>query len=147
MRHRGFSLAEILVAIFVVTVAALGLISVLIYGTRANGQAQAMAKATHLCREIVGAIRNNELAWPPGALDAALVDGPNVRRPIDAPPLDGMGLPAAPEMKRNVLVEQDLSPSGTDHRDKLARITVRVFWMHEGQERSVEMTAFQPKKE
>ncbi len=147
MHDRGFSLAEILVAIFVVTIAALGLISVLIYGTRANGQAQKMALATHLCREIVAAIRNNELAWPPGALDANLVDSPSDRRDLDAPPLDGMGLPVYQDMKRNVLIEQDLSPTGSDHRDKLARITVRVFWTHEDQERSVEMTAFQPRKE
>ena len=61
--ERGFTLAELLVAIFVVAVGILGTISALWYGIRSEKYADRRANAVFQARELLNNIRSNSYAF------------------------------------------------------------------------------------
>ncbi|MBI3925985.1 MAG: prepilin-type N-terminal cleavage/methylation domain-containing protein [Armatimonadetes bacterium] len=142
-RSAAFSLIEIMITLAVVSMALLGLLGALTFGLRASDHAESMTQATNTAREIIGVIRDSEIAWD-DPLDPALDDAENVRRGLtDGPaPLDTLQLPAPTStMRRNIQVVRGIGPD--PEMADIARIRVRVFWTVRGHEKSVELTAFQ----
>ncbi len=61
-RHRGFTLVEIMVAIFILTVALLGLASVTVVVVKGNSFSKTMTTATTLAKDKMEELRNANFA-------------------------------------------------------------------------------------
>ncbi|HIB65905.1 MAG TPA: hypothetical protein EYO33_12545 [Phycisphaerales bacterium] len=140
----GYSLLELMFSIPSVAFAAIGVMSVLSYGTVAGDTAGDFSTASQLGREIVENIRadrfNNNPLRPLAELQAiGLVDSStSIRTAIDAPPLDATNfsnLPSDDRFKRNIQIEHTIP-------GRLAKIQVRVYYQgSKGKEKYVETVA------
>lgn len=146
--QQGLSLVEVLIAVVTLSVAMLGVMGALSYGVLATDYAGAYTEANQYGRELVEAIRVNQIAFddPDTGTDDALrlkifnTDG--VPRPaLDSAPFDGSDVlypnlspSAAGRFRRNIQVTM-IDP-------KLARIEAHVYWDANGEEKNVEFVAF-----
>ena len=127
-----------------VAFAAIGVMSVLSYGSVAGDTAGDFSTASQLGREIVENIRadrfNNNPLRPLTELQTlGLVDGSTtIRTDIDAPPLDSANfanLRSDDRFKRNIQIEHTIP-------GRLAKIQVRVYYQGaKGKEKYVETVA------
>lgn len=141
---RGISLAELLIAIFVVSVGVLGTVSALWYGIRSEKYSERRANAVFQAREMVNAIRegnypfnggsdNNGIPWMTvgselndGDYDADSDDDGD-RRPFNAPPFENLYPTNEFNFQRRVEMKQ-LSTSSSSYESDLAAIKVTLFW-------------------
>lgn len=141
---RGFSLLELLISLPSLAIAALGVLSVITFGTVAGDTAGEFTQATQLGRELTEHIRSDRFRFDPFSPQAeleqsGLVDADlSLRQNIFAPPFDDLPIAAATEearFKRNVQITP-VEPN------RLARIQVRVYYHgRKGQEKYVETVA------
>jgi prepilin-type N-terminal cleavage/methylation domain-containing protein len=112
-RRRGFTLIEVMVAVSVMTVGALGLMALQQAATRGNSEARQMTLATQLTRTWIERLRRDATLWTaPGQpiLTNFLVQAPAVGTPLgpwDTPP---------PRVRTDGTVESPLFDHfGADH--------------------------------
>jgi type II secretory pathway pseudopilin PulG len=150
----GLSLIEVVFAVGVIAVGLLGLVSVLVSGTRAADFGINTSRATSRARDILEIIRAEGLAFEhdkyPGLPDedSGLNDPPDARIPLDAvPPLRVGGTLAdkytedgetAARFTRNIKTER-ITNDANDHRYPILKVTVTIYWMERGKERSVQI--------
>lgn len=145
---RGFSLIEVLIAMFVIAVSLLGVMSALFWGTQHSDSGKVMTEASNLARTITEGIRIQGLA---NLLPPELDDAPAVRKAIDDPPLQSVVTTYLSSIKgqtgtntentqsevsrfrRNISVER--LTGGDTHSSGLATLTVRIYWDEKGAER------------
>lgn len=126
-RSPGFSLAEILICIAVVSVGFLGTAASLTAAHRAGGYGQRMTEATNYCRQVCEIIRARGLAYRSGDLPAT---GTDLQTPPDTTVALNQGsdfaaLPGDTRYRRAVTTER-LAPAGFGRQ--LFRVTVTVQW-------------------
>lgn len=136
-KHSGFTLVEVMFSIAVLSIAALGVMGVLTYGAVAGDTAGNFSVATQLGRELIENIRVDRFNLDPFNPPSGLVDAsPTARTPLNAPPLDAItaSLPDEPRFTRNIAITEV-------EADRLAQITVRVYWFQQSREKFVETSA------
>lgn len=149
---RGLSLAEMLVAIFVVAVGILGTVSALWFGIRSERFSERRTNAVFQGRELINNIRSNGYAFNPlyttpgsdlndGDYDNDADDnGP--RRPFNDPPFANH-FPNNPfNFRRRVEIKR-LSTDSNNHLSHMAAIKVSVYWDEGSTERKVVLWAYQ----
>ncbi len=135
-RHRsGFSLAELLIAMFIVVVGLAGVTAALAYGVKNSTRGRDLAEATQVARTFFEAIQGNSLIdsvemdeeWP--GPESMINDPPEVRRLLNEAPFGSVNFTPnqVTRFRRNIAVERVAEPTD-GHRSSLARVTVKVTW-------------------
>lgn len=137
-RQRGFSLIEVLTAMFVIVVGLSGVTATLWWGSQQSDGGKVIAEASNLgrvCMETL-IVRGSFITG------ADVNDGANVRKNLSAPPLaltdfTTIGLTVAGDhrnissnierFKRNISMER-LSNNTNRYDFPLCRATVRIYW-------------------
>ncbi len=151
-RAGGFSQVELLIAVAVLAVGILGVFASFAFGlqsTRFSGQ---MSQAIAWNRQLIEMIRVRNLAFSPdippsgsGLNDPALTSGVDPEatfrslRDLNAPPFLN-DLPLGTGFKRRIQIRR-LSPDANDYHNRIAEITVTVYWMDGGRLREVTLKA------
>ena len=151
MRSRGFTLVEVIVSLTLISIALLGVMGAIAYGTKHSGSGEELTEATHIARTYLSYIQESTLLdtiesetgeWP--SESSGLNDAVEELRPLDDPPF---GLeakldfsPAQIEKYRRRIRSQRVSDDLADHRFNLARVQVTIFWESKQGERNVLLT-------
>ena len=169
---RGFSLAELLVAMFVMVVGIAGVTSAIYWGMQKTDSGKYVTQASDLARILTETfVARGEIAeaapsggWP--ASDSKINDLPEERRPVFDEPFQDLSVAGTgftsydsvieqrdiTKYTRNISVER-LAPDGTltgppgnqsGYTAELARLTVRVYWNEKGHERNVKLETLIP---
>lgn len=135
-RSSGFSLAELLIAMFIVVVGLAGVTAALAYGVKNSTRGRDLAEATQVARTFFEAIQGNSLVdsveldeeWP--GPESGINDDREVRRLLNEAPFGSINFTPnqVTRFRRNISVERVAEPDDVVHRSKLARVTVRVTW-------------------
>jgi hypothetical protein len=165
---RGFSLGELLVAMFVMVVGIAGVTSSIYWGMQKTDSGKYVTQASDFARILTETfVARGEIAqaaaltppWPDA--DSGINDEPGERRALFAPPFQDLATAGAADMaygavleqrdvdkySRNIQVER-LAPEGTltgppgnqsGYSAELARLVVRVYWDEKGHERHVKL--------
>lgn len=151
--QKGFTMVEVLIAVGVLSIASLGVMGVLTFGLVAGDTAGNFSAATQLGREILEIIRidrGNFDLFPPSDAPAGLINGSSSdRTPLAAAPfndpvygiVDNPATPAIEGISNVERFKRNIQVTAVDER--LNRIQVRIFWIQNGVEKSVETVAFQ----
>ena len=172
LKHWGFSLAELLVAMFVMIVGIAGVTSAIYWGMQKTDSGRYITQASDLARILTETfVARGEIAeadgsppWPSAA--SKINDDPSERRPVfDEPFQDlssvGAGITSYDSVieqrdidkyKRNIRVER-LAPEGSltgspgnqsGYSASLARLIVKIYWDEKGHERHVTLETIIP---
>lgn len=156
--RRGFSMIEVLVALGVIATGLLGLMSVFIAGQKANTFGQNMARATNIARQIHEVVRSQGLAFNTGTFPPTAASGLNSTTRVNfnaAPPAQFAGLVTTveamgedlvdgtydPEFFKRTIVTSRASTDPNSHLYSMLTMTVTIYWIENGVERSVRMTS------
>lgn len=147
----GFTIAELLIAIFVVAVGILGTTAALWYGIRSERYSERRSSAVFQSRELLNAIRSGGYADLPGYLapGSDLNDGDfdndaddtGPQRAFNAPPMQNY-FPNNPYNFRRRVELKRLSTSSTNHLNFITAIKVTLFWDEGGQEKKLTLIAY-----
>ncbi len=146
--RRGFSLVEVLTAMFVIVVGLSGVTATLWWGTRQTDNGKVITEASNIARICMETlIIQGRFKQSVNVNDAA-----NVRNPVSAPPLaaadfttvgttvagDDRNIASMTDRFTRNISMQPLSNNTTDYDYPLCRATVRIYWKDkENRERSV----------
>lgn len=141
---KGFSLAEVMIAMMVIVVGISGVTHVLWWGKQNERGGSLMTEATNHARTLMETIIGQGLiagnSWP-GA-GSGLFDSSNDRSPVFAPPLAGGAANLSSSnldgFTRNVRCERlsDLNGTSGSSEESLALVVVRVYWQEQGENSS-----------
>jgi Tfp pilus assembly protein PilV len=158
----GISLAEVLVAMFVIIVGISGVTATIWWGMKQTDHGKIISEASNLgrlCTEniiIRGLITAAPGAWP--AANSGLNDSATERRAVAAVPLDILSFDIigadgtalnnvaseATRFSRNISCTR-LAPSGNTYDSELCVLTVRIYWRdRQGVERFVAQETITP---
>lgn len=148
MRSRAFTLVEVIVSLTLIAIALLGVMGAIAYGTRHSGSGEELTEATHIARSylsyiqeatLIDSIEPNSGEWLTEA--SGLNDEDEGLRPLDDPPFGGLDFTGAQlERYRRRIRSQRVSDDVADHRFRLARVQVTIFWESKQGERNVLLT-------
>lgn len=162
-RHSpGFSLAEVLIALFILTVGILGVMATLFWATRNSDSGKVVTEATSLARTISETIRLRGVAYP---FPTEYNDAVTVRKAITAPPFNSLvnevyldsikgqgGTSGAQDMQsnldrfqRNISLKQ-VTTASDSHLAKMCQLTVKIYWKEKERERHVSLDSLIPLK-
>lgn len=146
--RRAFSLVEVMIAIFVITIGLMGLYGSMSYGLRMVDQGADSSRAVAYARKMMEMIRARTLAFsapsvPPPA-NGGLNDAPDDRVPLNAAPFSA-DMPSDPTLTRNIKIDWVTTAAGDYRTDHLVKIVVQVFWNYRGQEKSVRLEGWEQK--
>lgn len=142
----GFSLAEVLISIGLLAIALFGVMGSIAYGTRHSRSGEELTEAIHLARGILVHIQEASLVdtteigetWL--TKDSGLNDEDLVRRQLDEAPLGGFefDLRQLERYHRHITTER-ASDDPLNHRYRMARVKVEVFWESKQGHRKAEL--------
>lgn len=148
-RHKktAFTLVEVLISIALIAIALLGVMGSIAYGTRHSRSGEELTEAVQQARKILVGIQESsalditDIGEPWLTEDSGLNDKPGVRRELDAAPLGGVSydLPQLERYKRRIVTTR-VSNDPLDHRYRLARVSVEIFWESKQGNRRLEIT-------
>lgn len=145
---KGFSLAEVLVAMFVLVVGISGVTATIWWGSQKADSGKIIQEASAIGRVLMETMATSQAIFvnappaPPAWFgpNSGLFDDPAVRREIVDPPFDGTVLQTGhiqntilntqsdiDRFRRNIRVERDPQGANT-YGDDLCGVTVRVYW-------------------
>ncbi|MBN9419154.1 hypothetical protein ABS71_14385 [bacterium SCN 62-11] len=130
MRPRAYSLAEVMVAIGVLSIGLLAIAGSVIYSTRMGGRAGRATEALHYANQMVDLSKLYNLPKVAPIQDAAAA-----RRPINAPPFD-MDIYANDLFRRNIHMTW-VNSSASDYRNELYQVDVTIYWFEKNKEESL----------
>lgn len=169
-RQSGFSLMEVLIAMFVIVVGISGVTATLWWGHKHADSGKIVTEASQHARFFAEKVRLNATPGMTGSTwpnTAGLNDAPSARVALFAPPFQTFDADAAHRRGQSVSVgnqatESDfnrftrnisyrqLSPGGnpaTDYAATIGLLTVRIYWNEEGRERHVAVETLIPVRE
>lgn len=144
-KELGFSLAEVLIAMFVIVVGIAGVTATIWWGSTKADAGKLIQEASNLGRYMMEtvAIRSRPLAvdapaWPTAT--SGMNDAADVRRPLDAAPFDA-GLLNVNYIQNTILNSQSnisrfrrnitctrLPGGAANYADSLCTVTIRIYW-------------------
>ncbi len=137
-RFDGTTLLETLIACTIVVLVLLSLLGAIAFGLEGIRHAEGHQQGVYHAREILELIRERQWAFRPyslGAVEAVgFLDEVDARVPLNGPPFQD-DLPEGTGYSRRIVTEQ-LSFDPGDHRSKVYRVEVTVFWTVKGRENS-----------
>lgn len=158
----GFSLVEVLVALFIIAVGLLGVMATLVWATRNADSGKVVTEATSLARTLTETVRMRGVQHPLPS-GSEYVTGP--RKKVLDPPFNslenevylapvkgqaGAGGEANTQsgldrFERSIIVrEVDTGGSSDPHLGKIGQLTVKVFWKEKQRERHVAIETIIP---
>jgi prepilin-type N-terminal cleavage/methylation domain-containing protein len=150
-RPNGFSLAEVLVALFVIVVGIAGITSTIWWATKRSDSGKVVTEASNHARSIYETILSKELIGKAGLADASDTARTAMRAvPFDQPSLDYIfGEQAIGQAVNNDEISSDINrftrnitvtnrPTG-GYDEKLSNLRVRVYWTEGRHERNVSL--------
>ena len=148
MRSRAFTLVEVIVSLTLIAIALLGVMGAIAYGTRHSGSGEELTEATHIARSylsyiqeatLLDSIEPNTGQWL--SEGSGLNDPDEGLRPLDDHPFGGLDF-TGPQLERyrRRIRSQRVSDDVIDHRFRLARVQVTIFWESKQGERNVLLT-------
>ena len=157
----GFSLIEVLVAMFVIVVGILGVMSALYWGMSHSDSGKQMTEASTLARTLAETIRLRGVKRP---FPTDFTDAASVRKPLNAPPFsnlenevylnvikgqNGAGgaantQTALTRYQRNVSLTEMAAAGSPSHLGGLARLSVKIYWREKSLERRVNVETIIP---
>ena len=148
MRSRAFTLVEVIVSLTLIAIALLGVMGAIAYGPRHSGSGEELTEATHIARSylsyiqeatLIDSIEPNTGQWL--SEGSGLNDADEGLRPLDDPPFGGLDF-TGPQLERyrRRIRSQRVSDDVADHRFRLARVQVTIFWESKQGERNVLLT-------
>ncbi len=153
----AFTLAEVLIAVFVVSVGVLGSLSALWYGIRSERYSERRTSAVYVAREMINQIRSQNLPFTTStfpAVGSALNDGDidndgddgGARRNFNDPPFansTSFGI-TSENFQRRIEMKR-LSTNDDDFRSSIALVKVTLFWNEGASEKKVTLWAYHRK--
>jgi len=128
-RSKGFSLVEVLLAVFLMSTGLLALYAAMTYGLKADAHGRRISEATNAGREILSLIKGKSWAADPKLWDD-LNDPPDARRRLNVAPFqEDMAAYAQSDLRRNLSVTR-LALNGFEHN--IVSLKVVLYWS-EGQ--------------
>ncbi len=148
-KNRGLSLAEVLVAVFVVGVGVLATASTLFYSVGAAGDAERRSQAVFWGREMLDLVRARNLPFQPdvpaypnpindGDYDSDADDN-GARRPFNDPPF-ALDFPDT-NFERRIEMKR-LSNDPNHHLYQVAAIKITLFWNEGANEKRVTLWSY-----
>ncbi len=138
---------EVLISLVLLTIALLGVMSSIAYGTRHARSGEELTEAVQLGRQVLvslqetSALDTTNIGEPWFDEESGLLDATGVRRELDAAPLGGMTLsPQQLSRYKRRLVSERISSDPQDHRYSLARVHVEIFWESKTGERRLDLS-------
>ena len=150
-RTDGFSLAEVLVALAILSVSLLGTAAALHFGMQAVVHGSLISEASTNARALLEVMAAENRAFSTAALpnsSSGFNDGPGVTRPLNAAPFDSPDhqFSASSRYQRHIEVQAStLVSDGAAARlwkDDVRMISVTVFWTESGHSRSLSVRSF-----
>jgi len=151
-RDLGLTMAEMLVAIFVVAVGVLGTVSALWYGIRSEKYSQRRSNAVFQAQEILNQIKASGMAFdssytdPGGELNDGdyddNTDDADNQRDFNDPPFANY-FPQNPYNFRRHVETKILSSDTNSHLNRMAGIKVTILWDEGTAERKVTLWSVQ----
>ena len=150
-KSKSYSLAEVLVAVFVLSVSLLGTAAALHYGMQAVLHGSLMTEASANARALLEIMQAENRPFSSTDLpvsESGFNDAPGVNRDLDAPPfnLPDYKLEPASRYKRHIEVQSysQASDSAAAQAWKVdvRQVTVTVFWYESGRSRSLTLRSF-----
>lgn len=153
----GFSLIEVLVALFVISVGIMGVMAALVWGVQHSDSGKVMTEASSVARSLTETIRLRGYlkrpfpAWATEDSEARseITDFP-FNSPDDEVYLSVVTGPSASNtqsdlarFQRNISVAE-LEPGGTSHLASMVRLSVKVYWQEQALERHVVVETLVP---
>lgn len=151
MKKSGFALAEVLVALFVLSVALLGSTAALHYGLRSAGHGALVSEANTQARMLLELMLSENRAFASPGLPVSTSgtnDLPGVTRPLNDPPfgLTAYRLDDSSRFRRHIEVRNYRAPSETDSslawKDDVREVRVEVSWQEGTRLESVSLFSF-----
>lgn len=150
-RRVGYSLIEILMAVFVLAVALLGTVAALHYSVRGSLHGSLYTEASSHARAIMEVMLSENRAFLSASLPAAtsgINDAAGVTRPLNEAPFaqTEYRFPNLSRFRRSIWVQEvrslNDSVAARAWRSDLRQITVTVYWNEASRQRSVQLVSF-----
>jgi len=147
----GFTLAEVLVAVAILSVSLLGTAAALHFGMQAVLHGSLISEASSNARALLEVMLAENRAFSTVSLpdsSSGFNDGPGVTRALNAAPFDSTDyqFAASPRYQRHIEVQSiALLTDGAAARawkDDVRMISVTVLWTESGRPRSVQLRSF-----
>lgn len=161
MSAKGFSLVEVLIALFVISVGIMGVMAALFWGVQHSDSGKVMTEAASVARSLTETIRLRgyvKRPFPSWAIETATARTPVTAFPFDSAedevylsvvkgqsgPSGGANTQSGLErFQRNISVTE-LDPSGSPHLASMARLAVKIYWQEEALERHIVVETIVP---
>ena len=150
-KRRGLTMGEILVAIFLLSVALLGTAASLHYGTQAAMHGSYYTDASSNARMLLELMLAENRPFATASLpdsSSGYNDLAGVVRPLDDPPfnLADYRLQGAPRFRRHIEVRNYSQASDSAAmrawKDDVRQVTVSISWTEGGRDRSLSLSSF-----
>ena len=149
---RGFTISEVVVSIFLLSVALLAVAASITFGMNAADHARSITEANTYARVILEYVTANNLAWSTTVTLPTASSGVNdpagVNQALGAPPLTtgGISFPADTPYRRHIEITG--SNCTTDSGDVSWKLDVRqiavfISWSEQGLPRTIVLKTFQ----
>lgn len=137
-RRYGVTLLEALIACTIVILVLLSLLGAIAFGLEGTRHAAGHQQGVYYARELLELIREKRYAYLPRQQASLTLVGfsdlEDDRIPLNDPPFQD-NFPSQSGYTRRIVTEP-MSPNPADHRSKVYRIEVTVFWRVKGRESS-----------
>jgi prepilin-type N-terminal cleavage/methylation domain-containing protein len=131
---KGFSLLEVLLAMAVIVVGLFAIVGSVIYSLRMEARAGHATEALFYANQLVDLSKLYNLPK-----NSPIVDVATARTAVSAAPYSSEVKPNT-NYTRNIQMNW-VNPSATDYRNELYQVDVSVYWMEQGHEESVRVSA------
>jgi type II secretory pathway pseudopilin PulG len=153
-RQAGFTIAEVLLSILILSVALLGVAAAISLGMTSAQHGSYVTQAETYAREMLEYLTNNNYPFNASTLlpvpsTSGINDPPGVNQPLAAPPLDVSGIvfPANTMFSRHITTISSIATTDptatTGYKLDVRRISVTILWNENGKPRSVTLATFQ----
>lgn len=137
-----------MVSITLITIALLGVMGSVAYGSKHSRSGEELSEATHLARSILNYVQETTLLdtadlgkpWP--TVESGLNDSPEQFRQLDDPPLTNSMRFETHQLEnyRRRIQSIRVSNDPLNYRKNLAQVRVTIFWTGKQGERQVNVT-------
>ena len=152
-KRLAFTLAEVAVSIFVLTIALQGVAGAISFGGNADEHGRSVTEAQTYAREIMEFITSNNLAWSSTvtmpAASTGLNDSAGTYQALSATPLttSGINFPSDSPYRRHIEVTSSNCTTDTTNSAQwkldVRQINVTIQWFEGGASRAIVLKTFQ----